>query len=456
MRRLLFVLAALGSFAQTQTRPDWKVTLSRAIQLRAAGSVDAAAVFLEAAAQSEEIGDGGLALAQVLSDFAVDHQNHGRDAEAESLYRRVLSIYEGHPGRIPLDVAATKHNLAVTCSVLGRRAEAERLYRSAIEIIEQAAGPHNGTLLYSLTFLGALYLEAGRIAEAEPLLTRALRVGVEALGPDHPDLVTTLTTISSMRRLRGDFEDGRRAATRALRILESTSGLEDLRAAGVLYELGLLEFDAGRLRKAAAHWVRALAIVEKRRAPDHLDALKLLVQLGDIAALERRNQEAEALFLRVADAAERPGGAALQAVSLHHLAALYASRKQHDRSEPLFRRSLALTEAAVGKRNTEWASCAADFGRTLFALKRLNEAEEMTRTALAIAEETRSLAHPSFLKVLQDHAKMLRKQGRKEEARQAEIRMQSLASVAGSLSLHTVSADELKATGLKAAPRPVP
>lgn len=445
MRRLLFVLAALGSFAQTQPRPDWKVTLSRAIELRAAGSGDAAGVFLEAVAQSEKIDDGGLVLARVLSDFAVDHQNHGRDAEAESLYRRVLSIYDGHPRRIPLDVATTKHNLAITCWVLGRRAEAESLYRSAIEIIEQAAGAHDGTLLYPLTFLGALYLEAGRLAEAEPFLTRALRVGGEALGPNHPDLVTTLTTISSMRRLRGDFEDGRRAAARALRILESTSGPEDLRAVGVLYELGLLEFDAGRLRKAAAHWERALAIVEKRRAPDHVEALKILVQLGDIAALERRNQEAEALFLRVANSAERPGGAALQAVSLHHLAELYTSRKQHDRSEPLFRRSLALTETAVGKRNTEWASCAADFGRTLFALKRIAEAEEMTRTALAIAEQTSGLQHPRFLRVLQDHAKMLRKLGRKEEARQAESRMQSLTSVAGSFSLHTVSIDELKA-----------
>jgi tetratricopeptide (TPR) repeat protein len=444
MNNLLLVLSVFGAFAQTQPRPNWDATLSRAIQLRAAGSADAAGVFSEAVAQSKEIEDGGLALAQVLSEFAVDHQNHGRYAEAKLLYGRVLAIYEANPRRLPLDVAATKQNLAITCRALGRRDDAESLYRSSIDIIEQAAGPHHEMLLYPLTFLGALYIEAGRIAEAEPFLTRALRIGREVLGPNHQDLVITLNTISAMRRLRGDFDGGRRSATRALRILESTSGLEDLRAVGTLYELGLLEFETGRLRKAAAHWECALAIIEKHRPPDHAEALNILIQLGDIAALERRSKEAETLFLRVAHAAERPGGAALQAVSLHHLAVLYAGRNQHERAEPFFRRSLALTEAAVGKRNTQWASCAADLGRTLFSLKRIDDAEAMTRTAVAIAEQTSGLQHPAFLRVLQDHARMLKKLGRKEEARQVENRMRSIAPAAESSLHHTVSLAELK------------
>jgi tetratricopeptide (TPR) repeat protein len=338
------------------------------------------------------------------------------------------------------------HNLAITCRVLGRRDEAESLYRGAIQIIEQAAGPHDPTLVPPLTFLGVLYLENGRVAQAEPFLTRALQIG-EVLGPNHLALVPSLSGMAAVRRLRGDFDGARRSATRALRILESESGPEDLRAVGILYELGLFEFETGRFRNAATHWERALAIARKRRGPDHPETLNILVQLGDIAAVERRYKEAEALFLQVSDAAKRPETAAVLGVTLHHLAVLYASRNQHDRSEPLYRRSLAVTEAAAGKMNTEWAACAGDFGRTLFALKRTAEAEAMTRSAVAIAEQTSGLGHPTFLKVLEDHARILRKLNRKEEARQVEGRVRALVeSAAGASSRHTVSVAELKAS----------
>jgi hypothetical protein len=132
-------------------------------------------------------------------------------------------------------------------------------------------------------------------------------------------------------------------------------------------------------------------------------------------------------------------------VSLHHLAVLYASQNQHERAEGLFRRSLALTEKAAAARTTEWASTAADFARTLLALKRTEEAEVFQRAALAVAEQTIGLWHPAILKILQEHERTLRKLDRKQEARQVAERARSLiAAGAANLSLHTVSATELK------------
>jgi tetratricopeptide (TPR) repeat protein len=445
MKHLLSFLVVFGAYAQSERVPDWRATLSRAIQLRETGSDEAQAFFSEAAAQARTAEDG-LALAYALNEFAMDHQRHGRHQQAEQLFREVLNIYDTDPKALPLDRAATMHNLAITRAALARWDEAESLHRSAIAIIERVAGPRHRALVVGLSFLGMLYVAQGRIDEAEPLLTRALRLGGEVLSPNGAELAPSLNGIAAVRRLRGDYDGARAAATRALRIVESAYGPEDVRAAAILFELGTFEFETARLASATAYLNRALDIVRKRRAPDHPDALNILIQLGDIAVIKHRYAEAEAAFSEVARAAQRPEQAGVLGVALHHLAVLYGARKQHDRAEPLLRRSLAVTVDASGSRNAEWASCAFDLARTLLALGRTAEAESLARSGLIVAEQTTGIRHPSALKALGEHAQMLRRLKRKEEARQVEDRVRSLVAAGfGSVSAHTVSVAELNA-----------
>jgi tetratricopeptide (TPR) repeat protein len=425
--------------------PLWRATLERAIQLRNAGSEEARALFLEALAQTREVPDGGLALAQVGNDLAVDHQAHGRHLEAEQLLRSTLLVYQHNPQAAPLDLAATMHNLAISCRALSRRDESEALHQKSLSIFERVGGPNHPKLALALSFLGFLYAEQGRLADADPLFLRAIRIGTAAAGPDNPDLIFSLSGLAMLKRLRGDSLGARKTVMRASRIAESAYGPDSIRVGAVLHQLAQLDFEIGQLKSAESLWRRSLEIIQKRRAPEHPDALNIMVQLGDIARLRGRYREAQALLTYAAAAADQPGGGPMLAVALHHLAVLYAKRGQHEIAEPIFLRSLAITDRDLGSRNIEWAICADNFARTLIALKRTDKAEEWTRSAIAAVEQSNATRHPFFLEILRDHARVLRKLGRKDQAKDISARIETmLASGAGRTSDYTVALSELR------------
>jgi tetratricopeptide (TPR) repeat protein len=444
IRLVIPFLLIAGADAQ-QPQPAWREALEKAVALRKIGSPDARAAFLQAAEIAREVPDGGLALAQVSHDLAMDHQGHGRHDEAERLFRQAISTYEGNPRAHPLDLAASMHGLAISCRGLARGVEAESWHRRAIGVIEGVGGPNHPALVLVLAFLGSLYLEQGRVAEAEPVLTRALAIGGEKLRADHPDLAPALTGLAMVRRLRAEFVGAHQSAARALRILEATYGPDSANLTATLHQLGLSALESNRLDSAAAYWGRALEITEKRRSPDHPDGINLVILLAHVAGLQGRRKDEEALYWRAARISEKPGAQAVLAVALHHLATYYAGEKQHERAEPLFRRSLEVNERYLGSRNAEWGICAADFARSLDASKRYEEAEHWTRAAITVADATRSIEHPFFLAALEEHARLLRLLKRKEEAREVSERLKKLmASGAGNQRRHTVSMTELR------------
>lgn len=439
----LFVL--LTTPADAQPLPAWRTSLEKAIQLRDSGSEDAQARFLQAAAEAKEVADGGIALAEVWLNQAIERQLGDHHQEAVALLRRALAVYDGNPQAPPLELAATLHNLGISYRGLARWQEAESHHRRSIEVIERTGGPRHPALVSAFSFLGLLYVELYRANEAEPLFVRALKLGSEVFGQNHPNLVPGLTGLTIVRRLRGDLAAARQSAVRALRIAEGAHGPESLVVANTLHELGRLDFEAGRLRDASASWQRALEIVQKTRAPANRDILVAIVQLADIARLERRYANAEEMYLRAQRGAEQAGAGDLLGFCLHHLACLYADRDQHDRAELLLRRSLSTTEKEFGARNVEWGMCATNLARSLLALKKPVEAEEWARSAVAAFEQANGVRHPFFLQTLEAHARILRTLKRKDEARQVSNRAQSLAaSGERDLSGHTIGFSELR------------
>ena len=101
------------------------------------------------------------------------YRDQGRQSDAESLFKRVLAMYEkalgpDHPG-----VATALNNLAVLYQEQGRAAEAEPLAKRALAMREKAFGPDHPQLLNAIHNLAELYRTLGRNAEAEALTKRA-------------------------------------------------------------------------------------------------------------------------------------------------------------------------------------------------------------------------------------------------------------------------------------------
>jgi tetratricopeptide (TPR) repeat protein len=104
------------------------------------------------------------------------------------------------------------------------------------------------------------------------------------------------------------------------------------------------------------------------------------------------------------------------AISLNNLAELLRAQGRYDEAEPLYRRALAITEAALGDDHPTTAISLNNLAGLLKDQGRYDEAEPLFRRALAINETALGDEHPSTARSLNNLALLLRAQGRYEEA----------------------------------------
>jgi tetratricopeptide (TPR) repeat protein len=123
-------------------------------------------------------------------------QQHRMD-QAESLYRRSLSILETQSD--PSTLAMTRCKLGDLYFRRRRNLpQAEELYRQALVAWKGAPERDHPQIGLALTGLAEVYLAQGRYAEAEPLLKEALEIQEKALGPAHPQVAKVLLDYASL------------------------------------------------------------------------------------------------------------------------------------------------------------------------------------------------------------------------------------------------------------------
>ena len=86
-------------------------------------------------------------------------------------------------------------------------ADAESLYKRALAIFEKALGLGHPSVASALNNLASLYNEEARYADTEPLYKRALAIREKALGPDHPDVAQSLNNLAGLYRNQGRYAE---------------------------------------------------------------------------------------------------------------------------------------------------------------------------------------------------------------------------------------------------------
>ena len=232
----------------------------------------------------------------------------GKYDSATLVAQKALQLAEQNADADHPDVATSLNNLASLYDAQGDYAKAEPLYKRALAIREKALGPDHPDVATSLNNLAELYRTQGDYAKAEPLYKRSLAIREKALGPDHPDVATSLNNLAvalryprrlrqggaALQALTGDLGEGTRPRP-------SRCGIEPEQPGGALR-------CPRRLRQGGAA-LQALAGDPRESArPDHPDV----------------------------------------ATSLNNLAELYRTQGDYAKAEPLYKRSLAIREKALG------------------------------------------------------------------------------------------------------------
>jgi tetratricopeptide (TPR) repeat protein len=200
-------------------------------------------------------------VASILEGYAALKRAMGNAAEAASLEARLKKVRAADPARMQRWRELSAHVEAL--SQQGRYAEAAKVAREALTVAEEVFGPSDPSLARSLSDLAELYRVAGQLAQAEPLQLRALAIREKALGPRHPHVAQSLSALGHLYKAQGRYGKAQASYERALSINEAALGSEDFTVANDLNNLAELAVAQGNFGSAAGLYRRLLDILER-------------------------------------------------------------------------------------------------------------------------------------------------------------------------------------------------
>lgn len=173
-------------------------------------------------------------------------------------------------------------------------------------------------------------------------------------------------------------------------------------------------------------WPRAVPLASHARAIAHEadkaaisePTAELMNQLGTLLHSKAVYAEAEPLFRRSLAIREIALGESHPEVgsSLNYLGMLYRAQGRYAEAEPLYRRSLAIREMALGESHLDVGVSLNNLGLLYRVQGRDAEAEPLIERALAIVEKALGAEHPNVAAVLSNLGELYRQQGRLADA----------------------------------------
>src|SRR5215475_4515718 len=152
------------------------------------------------------------------------YQQQGKYGEAESILKRVLTLYEQiEPGG--RNVAATLGNLAIVYDDQGRYSESIATINRAKPIFERTLGANSDAVANCFLRLGISHMNQARYAAAEEFLQRALAI-YERGDPKDSGLSLTINSLANDYDLQGRSDEAEALYKRALAIQEATLGAD--------------------------------------------------------------------------------------------------------------------------------------------------------------------------------------------------------------------------------------
>ena len=256
--------------------------------------------------------ENSIVTAYRLKTQAGTLQRQGHYDQAESLYRRIIALYEQTYGPDHPSTATSLYDLTELFKAQERYGEAEPLLRRLLAIREKTYGVgHPETLAdfnnlvwvlrlhaIALTLRARQLKDQGGHREAEPLFRRALALVEENPNVKSCQIGNLLDDLAEVLRAQGRHTDAELFYRRALALQERIHGAEHPRTACSLHPVAAVLQDQGRLVEAELLLRQALAINEKACGLDHPDTATGLYHLVEVLRAQGRTAEANQLFRR--------------------------------------------------------------------------------------------------------------------------------------------------------------
>ena len=262
-------------------------------------------------------------------------------------------------------------------------------------------------------------LNTGRFGEAETALSAALANGSE------PACVARIfTNMAATLSQSGGFADAERLAERSVRILDSSTAPEAPVLLRSLQILAAARFQLGKTDKSRQAFNRMSTFPTER--PE--DQAVAHAMHGILLQAEGKSGDAESEYLaavRTWEMAEG-GDSANAASALSCLASLYIRDGRLDEAQRAVDRAVDIFSRANDAVSLDYLNVLHLRSALRYRRDQLREAEEDIRDAVALADRHPLLGPATYATLLADYAQVLRKNGRRREARAIQARAAAL------------------------------
>jgi tetratricopeptide (TPR) repeat protein len=317
------------------------------------------------------------------------HMREGDNAEWAGNYKDARGAYqlalrdEEEPSDSGFRRAAALNNVALMNCKLGFYSEARRQYRQALQWLAESRGPGSPAYASSLHNLAALEFQEGRIDAAIREFHRALQIREGVLGENDPATAQTLSSVSAVYVAQGKYEDAERLCKRALTIEERVLRPDDLQLSATLDTLASIYSRRGQFEAALDVGRRAEQIARNALGvPNPITwarGNKVAVLLADLDRLP----EADSLLRQLIEIQETGEENRYSAMTLANLAAVSFRRGSPAESVTLYDRALLIL-ARSGSDDDQLVSVWSNYAWVLRRTGRKRDAKKLEARARSV------------------------------------------------------------------------
>jgi tetratricopeptide (TPR) repeat protein len=188
-------------------------------------------------------GAGSVERAAALRIFGGTHREAGHPDSALLALREADELTRRSARAPRIEVARTRHALAVALAAVGRLDEAEATHREALALLEKLEGKGSEYASY-VSDLSTTLEQQGRNAEAEAAQREALAIHQRFSGVDHPDALVNMTNLALLLRKQRKYAEAESLYRATITLQRKVLGNEHPVLAKTLTNLGLAEVPA--------------------------------------------------------------------------------------------------------------------------------------------------------------------------------------------------------------------
>ncbi len=335
--------------------------------------------------------------------------------EDSRLLQACLEICDSVLGPDHPDTAVAQVNLAAlhdNASSGDPRAEA--LLLRALAVRSHCFGEEDPATMAAQGRLGMVLAGRGDLERAIPLMEEALAARERRQGPLHADLLGPLTRLMAVQEAHGAHARAERLGRQILAIQEQLLGLDHPERAQSLQRLGHLQELQGHPLRAATYYRSALDVLQAQLGAKDPALAPLLGRLGALALARGEEELAEHHYRQAL--ALLPGDEPQAALWLQDLARLHQGRGELEEAERLSRDALALRERTAGAWHPLTATALNALAWVLSQREASGEARALCERALAIRRRSLGAHHLETASSLNTLAALHEDAGDPEEA----------------------------------------